>query len=187
VEGPEAARDAHIAGRAGGRRAQALRRAGEGQGLTHVVVEATARSDAPRDVVWRVLADGRRWSEWGEWQTTEYEREGDPAPDGVGAIRRFTRRPVTSREEVVLFEPPSRFAYTLLSGLPLRDYRADVTLTDSGGGGTNIHWESKFDVKVPGTAFLFRPFIRWVIADVAKTLAAAAEQRADKPPRRFAR
>jgi hypothetical protein len=84
---------------------------------------------------------------------------------------------VTTREEVVLFEPELRFAYTLLSGIPVRNYRADVTLTDSGDGGTNIHWESKFDVKVPGTAFLFRPFIRRVIGDVAKALAAGAERR----------
>jgi uncharacterized protein YndB with AHSA1/START domain len=145
--------------------------------VAHVVVEATARSDAPREVVWRVLADGRSWSEWGDWQTTEYEREGDPPPDGVGAIRRFTRRPVTTREEVVLFEPPSRFAYELLAGIPVRNYRADVTLTDSGDGGTNIHWESRFDVKVPGTAFFFRPFIRRVIGDVARQLAAGADAR----------
>jgi hypothetical protein len=119
----------------------------------------------------------RTWSDWGEWQTTEYERQGDPPPHGVGAIRRFKRGPVVTREEVVLFEPQSRFAYTLLSGIPVRDYRADVTLTDSGDGGTNIHWESKFDVKIPGTAFVFRPLVRRVIGDVARQLAAAADAR----------
>jgi hypothetical protein len=155
--------------------------------VPHIVVEATARSDASRDVVWALLKDVRTWSEWGDWQTAEYERDGEPPPHGVGAIRRFKRGPVKTREEVVLFEPESRFAYTLLSGIPVRDYRADVTLTDSGAGGTNIHWESKFDVKVPGTAFFLRPFIRRVIGDVARQLAAGAEQRADKPARRFER
>jgi hypothetical protein len=145
--------------------------------VPRIVVEATARSSAPREVVWNTLANGRSWSDWGDWQKTEYEREGDPAPDGVGAIRRFTRRPVTTREEVVLFEPPSRFAYTLLSGIPVTDYRADVTLTESGDGGTNIHWESKFDSRHRALDPLMRPLVRRVIGDVAKSLASAAERR----------
>jgi uncharacterized protein YndB with AHSA1/START domain len=140
------------------------------------VVEATARSSAPRDVVWRVLADARSWSSWGDWQTTELEREGDPPPDGVGAIRRFTRRPVTTREQVVMFDPPSRFAYTLLSGIPVRDYRAQVTLTEAGNGGTNIHWESRFDAKLRGTDAALRKLVGSVIADVALKLAKAAER-----------
>jgi uncharacterized protein YndB with AHSA1/START domain len=151
------------------------------------VVEATARSSAPRDAVWRVLADGRSWSEWGEWQTTEYEREGDPAPDGVGAIRRFTLRRVTTREQVVLFEPPSRFGYELLSGIPVRNYRADVTLTDAGDGGTNIHWESRFDARFRGTDALVRAGIAKVLRDISKQLAVAAERQLDRRPRRFER
>jgi uncharacterized protein YndB with AHSA1/START domain len=142
------------------------------------VVEATARSKAPREVVWRVLADARAWSAWGDWQTTELEREGDPPPDGVGAIRRFTRRPVTTREEVVLFDPPSRLAYTLLSGIPVRDYRAEVTLSDAGGGGTNIHWESRFDAKVHAMDPVMRRLVGTVIADIAQKVAAEADRQA---------
>lgn len=144
------------------------------------VVEATVRSAAPRAVVWGVLADVRSWSDWGDWQATELEREGDPPPDGVGAIRRIVRRPVTVREQVELWEPPMRFGYTLLSGLPVRDYHAVVTLTEAGAEGdcTNIHWKSSFDAMVPGTNAPLRAVVQKVLRDIAEQVACESERRA---------
>ena len=144
------------------------------------MVEATVRSAAPRDVVWAVLADGRSWHEWGRWQTTELEREGDPPPDGVGAIRRNVRRQLTIREQVELWEPPSRFGYTLLSGLPLRDYHSVVTLTESGADGrcTNIHWESRFDARVRALDAPMRALVQATLDEVAGGIAREAERRA---------
>jgi hypothetical protein len=144
------------------------------------LVEATVRSAAPRDVVWAVLADGRSWHEWGDWQTTELEREGDPPPDGVGAVRRNVRRPLTVREQVELWEPPVRFGYTLLSGLPMRDYHSVVTLTEAGAAGdcTNIHWQSRFDARVRALDGAMRAFVQATLKDVAGKVAREAEQRA---------
>lgn len=139
--------------------------------------EATVRSTAPRSTVWDVLADVESWSDWGDWHTTKLEREGDPPPNGIGAIRFTARRPLEVREEVEIWNPPSRFGYTLVSGLPLRDYHSVVTLTDSGGGGTNLHWQSRFDVAVPGTDALFRFLVGKVLRDIAGRLVAEAERR----------
>src|SRR5919204_6405112 len=96
------------------------------------VVEARARSSASRERVWEVLADVPRWAEWGPWRSSALEREGYPPPGGVGAVRLLKRFPMTLREELTLFEPPERMAYELRSGLPLRDYRAEVSLADTG-------------------------------------------------------
>jgi hypothetical protein len=90
-------------------------------------IEGRAHSKADREAVWRVVADARGWSRWGAWQAAELEREGGPPPGGVGAIKVLRRRPVVSREEVTVFEPPSRFGYRLLSGLPLRAYESTIT------------------------------------------------------------
>ena len=38
--------------------------------------------------------------------TSDWEREGDPAPGGVGAIRRLGRAPAFSREQIVEYERP---------------------------------------------------------------------------------
>ena len=140
--------------------------------------EATVRAAAPREVVWDVLADVRTWSDWGDWHTTELEREGDPPPNGIGAIRFTARRPLKVREEVEVWEPPARFGYTLLSGLPLRDYHSVVTLSEAGEGATNIHWHSRFDVAIPGTNALFRVLVRKTLSDIAHKLARESERRA---------
>ena len=143
------------------------------------VVEATARAAAPRQTVWEVLADARSWQEWGDWHKTELEREGDPPPDGIGAIRRNVRRPLTIREQVELWEPPGRFGYTLLSGLPLRDYHSVVTLTDAGadGASTNIHWESRFDARWRILDAPMRALVRSTLKEVSKQITAEAERR----------
>jgi hypothetical protein len=140
--------------------------------------EASVHTTAPRSVVWDVLTDVRSWKDWGDWHTTELEREGDPPPGGVGAIRLTARRPLRVREQVEIFEPPTRFGYTLLSGLPLRDYHSVVTLSDAGGGGTNLHWQSRFDVAWPRTDALFRVLVRKVLGDIGGQLVAEAERRA---------
>jgi Polyketide cyclase / dehydrase and lipid transport len=142
-----------------------------------LLIDANARSRAPRDVVWSILADGGDWSEWGPWTKSELEREGSPPPGGLGAIKRLARGRRTIREEVTEFEPPSRYGYRLLSGLPVRDYRAHVTLSDTTGG-TDIAWHSEFDRKFPGSGWLVRRSLQRAVRDVASRLAAEAERRA---------
>ena len=153
------------AGRAGGRDRKLMQ-----------VIEAEAHSAADREAVWRVVADARGWSRWGAWQQAELEREGDPPPGGVGAIKALTRRPVVSREEVTVFEPPSRFGYRLLSGLPLRGYEATITLTEAPGGGTGIRWRSQFEPKIPLTGGMFRRSLGKFVQDTAERLAREAER-----------
>lgn len=144
--------------------------------MSRYVIDARARSSAPREAVWNVLADGRRWSEWGPWQKAELEQEGTPPPDGVGAIRRLTRRPVVNRERVTVFDAPDRFGYEVLSGMGLRNYRAEVRLS-AADGGTEIHWHSEFDgAKVPGTASLLRRMLQGFIQDVVERVAREAER-----------
>ena len=70
-------------------------------------------------------------------------------------MRLLERFPMKLREEIVVFEPPERMEYTLLSGMPLRDYRAEVTLSPDGDG-TEIDWRSEFDA-LPGVGRLPPP------------------------------
>ena len=65
-------------------------------------------SAAPPEVVFDVLVDGPGWADWAPGlKAASYECEGEPAPHGVGAIRRFGAGvgPV-SREQVVAYERP---------------------------------------------------------------------------------
>jgi len=109
-----------------------------------------AVTSAPVEVVWPLVGRARHWSEWSFLTRSVLERDGSPDPDGVGAVRRFTRYGVGSREEVVAWEPNHRLAYRILSGFPVRDYLAEVTLT-SEGTGTRVEWVGSFEPKWPGT------------------------------------
>jgi len=60
------------------------------------------------------------------------------------------------REEIVERIPERRLSYTLLGGLAVRDYRADIDLEAVPTGGTRIHWHTTFKPKVPGSGWLYR-------------------------------
>jgi hypothetical protein len=98
----------------------------------------------------------------------------------LGAIRVFTTGTVHSREELVGFEPGRLFSYSALSGLPIRDHRADVTLAERDGG-TMIGWHEDFRAKVPGTGWLYGRFLRWFVQRCADGLARHAASLADRP------
>ena len=84
---------------------------------------------APPETIFEVLVDHRAYSSITPLRKSELEREGDPAPNGVGAIRVLSALGPPLREEVLTYEEPSRFSYTLLSGLPVRDHVGTVELT----------------------------------------------------------
>jgi uncharacterized protein YndB with AHSA1/START domain len=146
-------------------------------GVGRRTVSATRRSTATVEQVWALLSQAERWKDWSNFTIAELERQGDPAPDGVGAIRRFGFPMYTSREEVVAFEPPTHLGYTMLKGLPLREYRSDVTLTPAADGGTVITWVSSFDAR-PADGWFWAGFMKFLLTDFSRRLAKAATRTA---------
>jgi polyketide cyclase/dehydrase/lipid transport protein len=139
------------------------------------VIEHTAVSRGRPEAVYALLADGATWPTWSAIDSFTLVEPGDGVPEGLGAIRLFVTKRVKSRERVVERRPAERFAYVLESGLPLRDYKAVVTLTRSGEG-TSINWRSTFRPKVPGTGWLYRRELGKFIGQVVRDLARAAER-----------
>lgn len=143
-----------------------------GQGRHRVAV--TAWSAAPVEAVWALLVDVPSWRRWAGVKTATYDREGVPAPGGVGAIRRVGAGPVVAREQIVEFDAPTHMAYTVVSGpLPTTNYLAHVELREERGG-TAISWHSTFDLQVRGTGPLVRAALRAVLGRLARRLARAA-------------
>jgi hypothetical protein len=139
--------------------------------------EVTARSSASAASLFALEADGSRWSEWAKplVPQSSWERTGDPAPGGVGAIRLLGLRPMMVREETVEYEQDRRHAYVMRTPLPIRDYRAELTLTP-GANGTDLVWHGSFTERVPGTGPVFRFVLRTIIALLARRLIKAAER-----------
>jgi hypothetical protein len=136
-------------------------------------IDASAHSSADAGAVYALLADGATWPTWSPIDSFTLERPGDTAREGVGAIRVFRTGRITSRERLVELVPGRRLSYVLLSGLPLRDYRADVDLTPNGTG-TDIRWRSSFTAKIPGTGWLYRRQLGRFIQRMVDGLAARA-------------
>lgn len=144
--------------------------------MVHLKVQGTSR--APIETVWALLADAESWQRWSSFEESGYERPGTPDRHGIGAVRRFRSGHNRSREEVVAFEAPDHLAYTLLEGLPLVGYRADVTLAPGADGGTTITWESRFRGKVPGTGWLYGLALKVFLRRLVRELAVEAERQA---------
>jgi uncharacterized protein YndB with AHSA1/START domain len=89
---------------------------------------------APPQTVFEVLTDHRRYREITPLRKSVLEREGEPAPNGVGSIRVLSAVGPPLREETIAYEEPRRFSYTLLSGLPVRDHVGTVELRPHGEG-----------------------------------------------------
>jgi uncharacterized protein YndB with AHSA1/START domain len=94
---------------------------------------------APPEVVFEVLTDHRGYARITPLRKAELEREGEPAPNGVGAIRKLSAVGPPLREEVLAYEPGRRFSYKLLSGLPVRDHVGTVELSPSGAGAKVVY------------------------------------------------
>jgi hypothetical protein len=141
-------------------------------------IDVTATTTAPASAVYALLCDGASWPTWSPIGSFELESPGPDGGESVGAVRIFRTGRVTGRERVAELVPDRRFAYTLLSGLAVKDYRADIDLTE-GPDGTTVRWRSAFRAKVPGTGGLYRRSLTKFIQRCADGVAerAAAETR----------
>ena len=148
----------------------------DGDPVGRLAVSATAKSRAPAPVVFRLLKDGASWPGWSMFDSFTLERPGAGDPLGVGAIRVFKTRVSTAREEVVELIEDRLLAYVLLSGQPMKNYRAEVTLEPGLEGSTIIRWRSRFDAKVFGTGWFWRMVMTRVLGALSGQLALAAER-----------
>jgi hypothetical protein len=140
-------------------------------------IAAEATTEAAPDAVWSLLSDRSTWPSWSPLGSHSGERPGqDGTPDGLGGIARFVTGRHCVREEIVELEPNRRLSYALLSGLPLRDYRAVVELTPADAG-TRIRWSATFVPQRRGTGLLYRLALGRVFRGMVTGLAEAARAR----------
>ena len=55
--------------------------------MNQLRVEAEGVARAAPEVVWELVANAGRYSEWGPWSESGYENLGAQAPDGAGVSR----------------------------------------------------------------------------------------------------
>ena len=138
---------------------------------------------APRDVVFAVLTDHEGYTKLTPLQWT-LERAGSPHPNGVGAIRAIRparRAPFAVREQVTEYEAPSRFAYKVISGAPVRSHVGTVTLTETPTG-TEVEYTMDAEPKIPLPTRLITAGLRGLISMLLRGVTKEAESRARSTP-----
>jgi hypothetical protein len=139
----------------------------------------TARSSAAAPTVYSLLAAGASWPTGTPIDAFELEcgEAGRPpvGPQEVDDVRVFRLGRQVTRERVVELVPHRRMVYVLLSGGPLRDYRATVELTPDPAGGTHICWQGAFRPPVPGVGWFLRWYMQRYMRRFANGLATHAD------------
>jgi len=143
--------------------------------MAQLRVEAEGVAQAAPEAVWELVANADRYSEWGPWSASGYENLGGQAPDGAGVIRWMRYGRTTTVEKVLESERARRLVYTEVKGIPVRNYRAEVTLSPVGEG-THIRWAASWDRTLPGR--VVHRTLRTLYPDIVGRLVAAAERNA---------
>jgi uncharacterized protein YndB with AHSA1/START domain len=141
-------------------------------------VEAHGDSRATPDAVWALVGNAATYPEWGPWNAAGYERPGDESERGAGAVQRLRSGRTTSVEQILEVEEGRRLRYTVIRGIPVRDYRAEVTLTPTADG-THITWAATWDRTLMGR--LVHRKLRSFFPDMMVHLVAAADRGASGP------
>jgi uncharacterized protein YndB with AHSA1/START domain len=141
-------------------------------------VEAERITRAAPEAVWALVSDATRYPQWGPWSAAGYQRPGDTSPRGAGAVqwlrssrRAYLRYPV-SIEKILEAEEGRRLAYTVIGGIPVRDYHAEVTLTPTADG-TRVRWAASWDATLAGR--IVRRALRTLYPQIVADLVTAAE------------
>jgi Polyketide cyclase / dehydrase and lipid transport len=132
---------------------------------------------APPDTVFDVLTDHRGYADITPMRKVELEREGEPAPNGVGAIRALHSVGPPLREEVVIYERPSRFSYKVVSGIPVRDHLGTVLLA-SEGSGTRVTYAVKTTPTLPFVGGAVVAVTKLAIKQLLSGISTESERRA---------
>jgi uncharacterized protein YndB with AHSA1/START domain len=134
--------------------------------------------EAPPEEVFEMLTDHVGYTRFRGVRRAELLREGDPDPNGEGAMRRIVAGPIRFDEEITGFDRPRRMDYVIRDMNVPFEHEGGTISVSAKGNGAHVVWESTF--RVPGLAAPLTPltvravrrgFLR-VLDDVTTRLAA---------------
>src|SRR5271154_3656476 len=140
--------------------------------------EVNRTSRAPAAALFLLETDGGRWADWAKpiVMQSGWERQGDPAPGGIGAVRKVGMWPFFVRERTVEYEQDRRHVYELIGPpTPARGYRGEAVFTPNATGGTDLRWSGSFTETIPGTGLIMRALLRGAITFFSARLVRAVE------------
>jgi len=146
--------------------------------MTTLHVEAEGTTSAAPAAIWALVSDVESYCHWGPWSTACYGSKGEGAAGGVGAIRRLKLGRTTVVERVEEVDPQRRLVYRVVKGMPVRNYRAEVTITPTAEG-ARVRWSADWDRTLAGR--LVHRQLRSLYPQVVRSLISAAEAHGAAP------
>ena len=110
--------------------AQLVERSPEWIETAPVVVRNSRRIAAPAEVVWARIADHETWP---EWFTDLSKVTVTLGAEGVGGGREVSVPGVTMRERFTAWDPPTRFAFTVIDGPRILSSMAEIVTIEPDG------------------------------------------------------
>jgi Polyketide cyclase / dehydrase and lipid transport len=112
-------------------------------------VHVTRTIPAPAEAVFDLLADHANYDQFRAVHGSELVQEGDPPPNGVGAVRRIKVFPLVFHEEITAYERPNRLDYLIVRlNVPFAHRGGSIRLIERDGA-TDVDWRSTYSVPTP--------------------------------------
>lgn len=134
---------------------------------------------APPEVVFDTITDHPSYPEFTPIRRAVLEREGEGAPNGVGAIRALHVLGPPIRERVLDYRRPERFSYEVLSGVPVKSQVGTVTIEASPAGSV-IRYHLELEPLVPGTGAPVAAVAKAALGRLMSGVAGEAERRSQR-------
>jgi uncharacterized protein YndB with AHSA1/START domain len=112
-------------------------------------IRVERRIDASPERVFELIADHANYDRFRAINKSELVREGEPPPNGVGAMRRIRVGPIRFEEEITAYEPSSRMDYLIVRLNVPFDHRGGTMRLSEEEGGTRVEWTSTFRIPIP--------------------------------------
>ena len=139
-------------------------------------IHVTRRIEAPAEPIFDLLADHANYERFRPIHASALLRQGEPPPNGVGALREIKVRPLKFEEEITEYERPIRLDYVIVKlNVPFEHHGGSIRLR-ADGDATHVDWRSAYAVPTPLVGGLeelvWKPLLargfRRVLADVAR-------------------
>jgi uncharacterized protein YndB with AHSA1/START domain len=112
-------------------------------------IHVTRTIPAPVEAVFDRLADHANYDRFRPIHRSELLRDGKPAPNGLGALRRIKVWPLVFEEEITAYDRPNRLDYLIVKlNVPFEHEGGSIRLT-SEGDATHVDWRSTYRIPTP--------------------------------------
>ncbi|MCD0449303.1 SRPBCC family protein [Actinocorallia sp. API 0066] len=151
----------------------------------HAIRTLTFRVQAPREVVFDVVADRCGYARFSMLRSVTLLTEGADGGQSVGAVHGIDMvAGLGPRERVVELRRPELMVYEVIGGMPVTEHVGTVELTDNGDGTTTLAYTMRSSSRLPLPERLYGRILTFTIRTLAEPIAAEAARRAADGPHR---